>query len=65
VLTESSQADLVEQNLQFIPNRTLLTAAHLQATNKIGLSPNQDVVSTNQRVWNVLTGAEVPNVRDR
>ena len=65
VLTESSQADLVEQNLQFIPNRTLLTAAHLQATNKIGLSPNQGVVSTNQRVWNVLTGAEVPNVRDR
>ena len=47
VLTESSQADLVEQNLQFIPNRTLLTAAHLQATNKIGLSPNQGVVSTN------------------
>jgi choline dehydrogenase-like flavoprotein len=62
VLTESSQADLVEQNLQFIPNRTLLTAAHLQATNKIGLSPNQGVVSTNQRVWNVLTGAEVPNL---
>lgn len=61
-LTDISQADLVEQNLEFIPNRTLLTAAHLQATNKIGLSPETGVVSTNQRVWNVLTGDEIPNL---
>jgi choline dehydrogenase-like flavoprotein len=48
--------------LQFIPNRTTLTSAHLQATNKIGPKPDMSVVSTRQRVWNVLTGEEVPNL---
>lgn len=61
-LTDISQADLVEQNLQFIPNRTLLTAAHLQATNKIGTSHETGVVSSHQRVWNVSTGTEIPNL---
>ena len=61
-LTDISQADLVEQNLEFLPNRTILTSAHLQATNKIGPSPDVAVVSTNQRVWNVLTRAEIPNL---
>jgi len=61
-LTEIKQADLVEQNLQFIPNRTLLTSAHLQAANKIGPSPDIAVVSTRQRVWNVKTRGEVPNL---
>ena len=37
-LDRIEQADLVEQNLQFIPNRTFLSAAHLQAANKIGPS---------------------------
>jgi hypothetical protein len=61
-LTDIAQADLVERNLEFVPNRTLLTAAHLQATNKIGPSPNVSVVSTRQRVWNVLTRTEIPNL---
>jgi GMC oxidoreductase len=61
-LTDIKQADLVEQNLQFIPNRTLLTSAHLQATNKMGPSPDIAVVSTRQRVWNVKTRGEVPNL---
>lgn len=61
-LTDISQADLVEKNLEFIPNRTFLTAAHLQAANKIGPSPEVAVVSTRQRVWNVMTGGEVPNL---
>jgi choline dehydrogenase-like flavoprotein len=61
-LTDIRQADLVERNLEFIPNRTLLTAAHLQATNKIGPSPDLSVVSTRQRVWNVLTRNEIPNL---
>jgi choline dehydrogenase-like flavoprotein len=61
-LTQIEQADLVEQHLAFIPNRTLLTSAHLQATNKMGPSPDVAVVSTRQRVWNVLTGDEVPNL---
>jgi choline dehydrogenase-like flavoprotein len=61
-LTDPSQADLVEQNLQFIPNRTLLTSAHLQATNKMGPNPDIAVVSLRQRVWNVITRGEVPNL---
>ena len=61
-LTDISQADLVEQNLEFLPNRTVLTSAHLQATNKIGPSPDVAVVSTNQRVWNVVTRGEIPNL---
>jgi choline dehydrogenase-like flavoprotein len=61
-LTDPAQADLVEKNLDFIPNRTLLTAAHIQAANKIGPSPDVAVVSTRQRVWNVLTREEVPNL---
>jgi choline dehydrogenase-like flavoprotein len=61
-LTSIDQADVVEQNIAFIPNRTVLTSAHLQATNKIGPSPQTAVVSTRQRVWNIQTGKEVPNL---
>jgi hypothetical protein len=65
-LTSIDQADLVEQHLQFTPNRTLLTSAHLQATNKMGPSPEVAVVSTNQRVWDMSAAAdrprEVPNL---
>jgi hypothetical protein len=61
-LTDISQADLVEKNLHFLPNRTILTSAHLQATNKMGPSPDKAVVSTNQRVWNVKTRKEIPNL---
>ena len=61
-LTDIKQADLVERYLNFIPNRTVLTAAHLQAANKMGPSPDVAVVSTRQRVWNVITGKEVPNL---
>jgi choline dehydrogenase-like flavoprotein len=61
-LTDIKQADLVEQYLNFIPNRTVLTAAHIQAADKMGPSPDIAVVSTKQRVWNVVTGREVPNL---
>lgn len=61
-LTSIDQANLVEKNLQFLPNRTLLTSAHLQASNKIGISASTSVVSTRQKVWNVITGEEIPNL---
>jgi choline dehydrogenase-like flavoprotein len=61
-LTSIEQADLVEKNLEFIPNRTLLTSAHLQASNKSGSSAATSVVSTRQRVWNVVTQQEIPNL---
>jgi GMC oxidoreductase len=60
-LDRIEQADLVEQNLQFIPNRTFLSAAHLQAANKIGPSNDTAVISKSHRLWNVQ-GGEVPNV---
>jgi choline dehydrogenase-like flavoprotein len=61
-LTSIEQADLVEKNLQFTPNRTLLTSAHLQATNKLGTASDNSVASTRQRVWNVVTKEEIPNL---
>ena len=61
-LTRIEEADLLEQHLDFVPNRTMLTSAHLQATNKMGPTPDIAVVSTRQRVWNVLTREEVPNL---
>ena len=58
-LTQIEQADLVEQNLQFVPNRTLITSAHAQAANKMGPSHETAVVSTRHRLWNVR-GQEIP-----
>ncbi len=60
-LHQIEQTDLLQENLQFTPNRTFLSAAHLQASNKIGPSHETAVVSTTQRLWNVH-GGEVPNV---
>ena len=51
VLTSPKQADAVERNLQFIPNRTIVTSAHMQATNKMGSSQANSVVSRDFRVW--------------
>jgi hypothetical protein len=59
-LTNIGQADLVEKNIQFTPNRTVLTSAHLQATNKMGPA-SKSVVSLNHRLW-ATNGQEVPNV---
>src|SRR5262249_35545253 len=47
---------------RLVPNRTRLTATHLQGANKIGSSPGHSVVSTRQRVWNTRTGREIPNL---
>ena len=37
--------------LQFIPGRTILTSAHMQATNKMGSDPENSVVSQDFKVW--------------
>jgi hypothetical protein len=60
-LTHIEQADLVEQNLQFVPNRTLITSAHAQAANKMGPSHETAVVSPRQRLWNTR-GQEIPKL---
>jgi len=59
-LTDIAQADAVERAIQFVPNRTILTSAHLQATNKMG-PKGKGVVSLNHRLW-AANGEEVPNV---
>jgi choline dehydrogenase-like flavoprotein len=51
VLTDIRQADLVEKNLRFIPNRSIVTSAHMQATNKLGASARDSVVSKEFKVW--------------
>jgi choline dehydrogenase-like flavoprotein len=51
ILTNKEQADLVERRLQFVPNRTIVTSAHLQSSNKMGSSPENSVVSREFRVW--------------
>jgi choline dehydrogenase-like flavoprotein len=51
ILTSAKQADAVESRLQFVPNRTIVTSAHLQASNKMGSSPKDSVVSREFRVW--------------
>jgi choline dehydrogenase-like flavoprotein len=51
VLTDRAQADAVEKNLQFIPNRTMITSAHMQASDKMGSNPRDSVVSREFRVW--------------
>ncbi|MDF2189166.1 GMC oxidoreductase [Paraflavitalea sp. CAU 1676] len=61
-LTDIKQAELVEKNLHFLPNRTILTSAHLQATNKLGTAATNSVASPGQRIWNVNTGKEIPNL---
>jgi choline dehydrogenase-like flavoprotein len=51
ILTDPKQADAVEKNLRFIPNETIVTSAHMQATNKMGSSESNSVVSRDFRVW--------------
>jgi choline dehydrogenase-like flavoprotein len=51
VLTAAAQADAVEKNLAFVPNRTILTSAHMQATDKMGANKAESVVSREFKVW--------------
>jgi choline dehydrogenase-like flavoprotein len=51
VFTDLRQADAVEKNLQFVPNRSIITSAHMQATNKLGASARDSVVSKDFKVW--------------
>lgn len=51
--TAAGQAASLERNLRFLPNATLLTSAHLQASNKMGTRNPGSVVDTHHRVWDV------------
>jgi choline dehydrogenase-like flavoprotein len=51
IFSDPKQADAVELNLRFVPNQTIVTSAHMQATNKMGSSEVNSVVSRDFRVW--------------
>jgi choline dehydrogenase-like flavoprotein len=51
VLTSIDEAAKAAKNLQFIPNRTILTSAHMQATDKMGAGPKDSVVGRDFHVW--------------
>ncbi len=51
IFTSADQANIVEKNLQFIPNRTMVTSAHMQATDKMGSTPQHSVVAQDFHVW--------------
>jgi choline dehydrogenase-like flavoprotein len=48
-------------NLNFIPNQTFITAAHLQASNRAGTVAQGAVFSPRHRLW-TATGEEVKNL---
>ncbi len=51
VLTSPDQAALVEKNLKFIANESMVTSAHMQATDKMGASPMDSVIGQDFHVW--------------
>ena len=51
VLTSSDQAALAQKNLRFIANRTMISSAHMQATDKMGSAPQNSVVGQDFHVW--------------
>ncbi|MGC2618755.1 MAG: GMC family oxidoreductase [Acidobacteriaceae bacterium] len=51
VLTHIEQADAVAEHFHFIPNQTILTSAHMQATDKMGATAATSVVGRDFHVW--------------
>jgi len=51
VLTSIHQADEAVKLLSFIPNRPIVTSAHMPATNKMGANPANSVVGRDFHVW--------------
>lgn len=51
VLSKIEQAEMVRTKLHFISNRSMVTSAHMQATDKMGPSATDSVVGTDFHVW--------------
>jgi choline dehydrogenase-like flavoprotein len=65
VLTSPDQAELVEKNLRLIANESIVTSAHMQATDKMGASLRNSVVGQDFHVWGtdglyVVDGSDFP-----
>jgi choline dehydrogenase-like flavoprotein len=51
--TSPNQVSRLASRLEFVPNATLVTSAHLQASNKMGTQEVGSVVGTDFHVWGV------------
>src|SRR5262249_47015183 len=51
ILKSAQEAERAVRRLQFTPNRTIVTSAHMQGTNKMGATASNSVVSREFRVW--------------
>jgi choline dehydrogenase-like flavoprotein len=51
VFTDIKQADAIIEKLRIIPNETIVTSAHMQATDKMGPDPEASVVDRDFHVW--------------
>ncbi len=53
VLDDISQTESIARNLHLVSNRSIITSAHMQATNKMGANAATSVVSREFKVWGV------------
>lgn len=51
VLTRLEQAELIQTKLHFISNRSMVTSAHMQGTDKMGATVENSVVGRDFHVW--------------
>ncbi len=51
VLTSPEQATIVEENLKFLANRSMVTSAHMQGTNKMSAGESDGVVAQDFHAW--------------
>ncbi len=51
ILDDIRQAEPAGNGLDFVPNRTILTSAHMQSTDKMGQNAGDSVISTDFHVW--------------
>lgn len=51
VFSSNHQANDAIKRLSFIPNRSIVTSAHMQATDKMGANPADSVVGRDFHVW--------------
>ena len=65
ILSDPKQADAVERNLRFVPNQAIITSAHTQATNKMGSSEVNSVVSRDFVLSEAIPGVALLQPRPR
>ena len=51
ILRSPGQAAMIQKNIQFVANRTIISSAHMQSTNKMGFAAQNSVVGQDFHVW--------------